>query len=724
MAQATVFSKICSSSLHRNGISTSYKLWIPCFQQFSTSVEVSSDETEKVKKVEISGKRLYVGGLPNEISASELKTHFKQYGQITNLKLKRQKNDKPNYGFVTYGTDAEADACLAEASHLILNQQVEVKIALNQVKKAVADKDIVQADSTEGTKRDREATKLAKLQGKRIFVSNLTKLVGQRELRDYFSKYGKVKYLRVHRADRFKPNFAFVEYATKEQANDCLAEQSHLITCLNSLTVRPAGLAKGEREADSETTQTSAEASTEFSVETKNQGNKIYIKNIPAMVSKDDLVSYFGEWGNVLGCNVVRFKGDPKRSYGFVTFESEEQADACVAGKPHRIVCPSKLYVRLANEDQGDRDSTDSTPTDATAETKPDSAVETKTESAAETKPEPAETKLESAEIQPDSAEIQPESAAVASPPTESAHKEAESADKDKEPANKKEDKDEDPPSAGPPQQTTSERDSSPSDVTEEPKVEPSTKKSMAMSSTASSPASPEENIVETLVGEIKDEKDKKSIKLDLLKQMLQIKNETTEVMEKGRSERPTSSARNLFSTFGDSRRREENRSFKPFKDEKRLGFFQRSPKGAPITEPPPPAEGSALYYFEQYQSENFEKMMDVPSITNAYEEAIDLTKQGKMFEFPINNEQGLEEESNVPFYKHVFLESKLNEGNWCAKQGPVRNFMVAVCSALSLNPYLKVAEKEEHINWFRDYFIEKREMLQQLGINNVVPAT
>ena len=77
----------------------------------------------------------------------------------------------------------------------------------------------------------------------------------------------------------------------------------------------------------------------------------------------------------------------------------------------------------------------------------------------------------------------------------------------------------------------------------------------------------------------------------------------------------------------------------------------------------------------------------------------------------------GMPEEANVPFYEHVFFDDKLNEGNWCPKRGPIRDFMNCVTNALSLNPYLSVKEKHEHIEWFRDYFVERMETIQNLGL-------
>ncbi|XP_041116216.1 28S ribosomal protein S31, mitochondrial-like [Polyodon spathula] len=95
----------------------------------------------------------------------------------------------------------------------------------------------------------------------------------------------------------------------------------------------------------------------------------------------------------------------------------------------------------------------------------------------------------------------------------------------------------------------------------------------------------------------------------------------------------------------------------------------------------------------------------------NGFEEMIQWTKDGKLWQYPINNEAGLEEESDVPFHEHVFLDSHLED---FPKQGPVRHFMELVINGLSKNPYLTVKQKIEHIEWFRGYFQQKEDVLKE----------
>ncbi|XP_010865064.2 28S ribosomal protein S31, mitochondrial [Esox lucius] len=99
----------------------------------------------------------------------------------------------------------------------------------------------------------------------------------------------------------------------------------------------------------------------------------------------------------------------------------------------------------------------------------------------------------------------------------------------------------------------------------------------------------------------------------------------------------------------------------------------------------------------------------------NGFEEMIQWTKVGKLWQYPVNNEAGLEEEAQVPFYEHVFLEKHLEEG--FPRQGPIRHFMELVVSGLAKNPYYTVQQKRDHIAWFRDYFRQKEEVLKEAEV-------
>ncbi|CAH2102163.1 unnamed protein product [Euphydryas editha] len=106
----------------------------------------------------------------------------------------------------------------------------------------------------------------------------------------------------------------------------------------------------------------------------------------------------------------------------------------------------------------------------------------------------------------------------------------------------------------------------------------------------------------------------------------------------------------------------------------------------------------------------------------NYFQKMIQWTEQGKVWKFPIDNEQGIEEEQNVHFSEHIFLDSHL-EG-WCPRKGPIRHFMELVCVGLSKNAFYTVKEKQDHIMWYKEYFESKKDILKEIGVWETHPVS
>lgn len=67
------------------------------------------------------------------------------------------------------------------------------------------------------------------------------------------------------------------------------------------------------------------------------------------------------------------------------------------------------------------------------------------------------------------------------------------------------------------------------------------------------------------------------------------------------------------------------------------------------------------------------------------------------------------ENEAEVSFSDHVFLDSHLEQFPDIA---PVQEFMTLVLNGLSKNSFLSVDEKETIIDWYRNYFDEKKDLI------------
>jgi small subunit ribosomal protein S31 len=69
------------------------------------------------------------------------------------------------------------------------------------------------------------------------------------------------------------------------------------------------------------------------------------------------------------------------------------------------------------------------------------------------------------------------------------------------------------------------------------------------------------------------------------------------------------------------------------------------------------------------------------------------------------------ESEQSTGFHEHVFLDHLTED---FPKRGPLRHFIDLVVVALSKNAFLTAEQKREHIQWFREYFTTKQEILME----------
>lgn len=99
----------------------------------------------------------------------------------------------------------------------------------------------------------------------------------------------------------------------------------------------------------------------------------------------------------------------------------------------------------------------------------------------------------------------------------------------------------------------------------------------------------------------------------------------------------------------------------------------------------------------------------------NGFEEAIMLTEQGRLWKYPIDNECGMEQEQQVPFEEHVFLDKYLEE---FPKNENIQAFMGFVIAGLAKNPWMTVDRKRKAIEFYKEYFEAKRDIYKRAGLD------
>lgn len=154
-----------------------------------------SDEDEDDRK-------LFVGNLSWETTQKDLKDYFSKYGEVVNCTLKTEMDTKRSrgFGFVVFPSSAIVEKVLEEKEHKLNGRTIDPKRANPR----------------------REVCK-------KIFVGKCEPTTPEADLKEYFSKFGKVEKVELP-YDKVKDQrrgFVFIEFDSEESVKKVLEETVH-----------------------------------------------------------------------------------------------------------------------------------------------------------------------------------------------------------------------------------------------------------------------------------------------------------------------------------------------------------------------------------------------------------------------------------------------------------------------------------------------------------------
>uniref|UniRef100_A0A8C5MK51 RRM domain-containing protein n=1 Tax=Leptobrachium leishanense TaxID=445787 RepID=A0A8C5MK51_9ANUR len=164
-----------------------------------------SEEPEQLRK-------LFIGGLSFETTDESLRSHFEQWGTLTDCVVMRDPNSKRSrgFGFVTYASSDEVDSSMNARPHRVDGRVVEPKRAVSR------------EDSTKPG---------AHLTVKKIFVGGIKEDTEEHHLRDYFEQYGKIEVVEImtDRGSGKKRGFAFITFDDHDSVDKIVIQKYHTI---------------------------------------------------------------------------------------------------------------------------------------------------------------------------------------------------------------------------------------------------------------------------------------------------------------------------------------------------------------------------------------------------------------------------------------------------------------------------------------------------------------
>jgi polyadenylate-binding protein len=144
-----------------------------------------------------------------------------------------------------------------------------------------------------------------------LYVGDLNKDVREEHLFEIFSVVGPIDSIRVLRdhVSRVSLGYAYVNFSSAQDAERAVDTLNYYV-----IKGRPLRIMWKQRDP---------------SLRKSGAGN-IFIKNIDASVTSRDLLDTFSQFGNILSCKVATSEDGKSKGFGFVIYESLEEAEKAV----------------------------------------------------------------------------------------------------------------------------------------------------------------------------------------------------------------------------------------------------------------------------------------------------------------------------------------------------------------------------------------------------------
>lgn len=275
---------------------------------------VEQGESADAQPIAESSASLYVGELNPSVNEAALFEIFSPIGQVASIRVCRDGLTKKSlgYAYVNYHKQDDGTKAIEELNYSLIEQR-PCRIMWSQ--------------------RD---PSLRRNGDGNIYIKNLHPAIDNKALHDTFSAFGRILSCKVATDDMGQSKcFGFVHYETAEAAEAAIENVNGML--LNDSEVYVGKhISKKDRESKFD--------------EMKANFTNVYIKNINLDWSEDDLKNFFAPYGGITSLYLEKDRDGKSKGFGFINFESHEQATKAVNELNDTDIDGSKIYVGRAQK--------------------------------------------------------------------------------------------------------------------------------------------------------------------------------------------------------------------------------------------------------------------------------------------------------------------------------------------------------------------------------------
>jgi polyadenylate-binding protein len=277
---------------------------------------------------------IFIKNLDKQIDNKSMYDTFSGFGAILSCKVAQDETgSSKGYAFVHFETEAAAQGAIEKVNGMLLNG-----------KKVFVGKFIPRAERERVLgDHPRKFTN--------VFIKNFQEDLDDNKLHAMFEKFGKITSHRVMVDDNGKSRgFGFVSFETPESAEEAVNE-------MNNAELgggRTLFVGRAQKRAERQ-----MELRRQFEVKRQERqrnfvGVNLYVKNLDETIDDEMLKKEFSHIGAINSAKVMKENGRSK-GFGFVCFNTPEDANKAVTEMNGKVVGNKPLYVAMAQRKEDRR---------------------------------------------------------------------------------------------------------------------------------------------------------------------------------------------------------------------------------------------------------------------------------------------------------------------------------------------------------------------------------
>ena len=271
-------------------------------------------------------RKLFVKNLPPTATEIKVREYFEQFGTLEECDVTMRPNGEcKGLGFLVYSNSEGVNGVQANRPHKIDDKEVHTKRA-----------SLVEDKLTDN------------ISCKKIFIGSpnsftfksgtggLDNSISDEDLKEYFGQYGNVtEVLQLfHRDTERKKGVGFVTFDDEDPVDKIVLVGAHIIK----------GRALEAQKAISEKKMNDIRAGVDDDEVKKPTDptarcmRRLFVRRIQDDTTVEKFKEFYEQFGEVVDAEIPKHKKTGKKaSYGFVTFKTLEETDACMKARPHEI---------------------------------------------------------------------------------------------------------------------------------------------------------------------------------------------------------------------------------------------------------------------------------------------------------------------------------------------------------------------------------------------------